>query len=138
VKRTATRVVLAAAFAALAAVGGCADGLAFRIDERVSITSPRDEDEVTLPMTLRWDAKDVQDVDSYGVYLDRAPVGPGKRHQDEDGPAFRTTERSLVIRRLDSDRDIHRATIVLLDEEGRRMGESAFEVTFEVRSERTR
>jgi hypothetical protein len=89
-------------------------------------------------MTLRWHAEDVEDVDSYAVYLDRAPVGPGKRHQDEDGSAYRTTERSLVIERLDSDNDLHRATIILLDEDGRRMGEAAFEVTFEVRSESVR
>lgn len=124
--------IVGAVTSALLAISGCTEGLAFRVDDRISITSPDEGAEVSLPMTLRWEATDVDSVDSFAVYVDRAPVGPGAVFRAQDGSAYRTTERELVIERINGDGDSHRATIVLLDEAGRRIGESAFEVSFDV------
>jgi hypothetical protein len=61
-------------------------GLNFVKDERVTITSPGDRAEVTLPVTFTWDVTDFQvtgpdgsereDAGYFGVYVDRAPQPP--------------------------------------------------------------
>jgi hypothetical protein len=69
---------------------GCVpQGLAFRVDDRLTITSPKDRAEVTLPLTVSWEIRDFTVVGPggassgsksgyFGVFIDRAPQPPGK------------------------------------------------------------
>lgn len=122
--------------AAVGLAAGCADGLAFRVDDRLQITSPRDRETVTLPLTLRWEVTGIDD-GSFAVFVDRTPIRPGATFVDLPG-AYSTTETELVIDQVNEPADgseRHTATIVLLDEDGRRDGESAWDVVFEVEEE---
>lgn len=142
---------------AVVASGGCVrDGLAFRLDDRLSITAPVDRAEVTLPVTLRWEMEG--HVGQFAVFLDRAPMPPGEDlawlARGDEGcrsvpgcpdatylerlNAYVTDDTELVINQLSSRdepgrRERHTATIVLLDETGRRTGESAFRVVFDLK-----
>jgi hypothetical protein len=141
-------------------------GLAFRIDDRLTITAPGDREQVALPVTLRWDVEDFdvvepgtavrEDAGYFAVFVDRSPVPPGRTlswlARDDAGcrstdgcpdaeylaarGVHATTETELVLQELpraeDGRRERHTATIVLLDGSGKRIGESAFEVVFEV------
>ena len=159
----------AAAVAVLLLATGCvSQDLAFRIDDRVEIVAPSDRAEVSLPITIDWEVADFdvvepgspvrEDAGYFAVFVDRAPVPPGKTlaHVAKDDTGCReadgcpdaeylssrgiwtTTDTQLVIDQLprtgddDDRRERHTATVVLLDASGARIGESAFEVVFEV------
>ena len=146
--------IAAALVLALAPACGV-EGLNFVQDDRVRITAPRDRAEVRLPVTLRWSAKDFDG--TYAVFVDRAPVPPGRtlawlaRDDDlcketpgcpntawfNDRDVYATTSTELTIDDLpdltDGERrDFHEASVILLDDEGRRVGEAAFTVEFQV------
>lgn len=145
----------------------CQD-LAFREDKRVVILSPEDRSTVSLPVSVSWSVMEFQPVGqdgtqdpsrgSFVVFLDRAPMGPGKdlaslAENDESCRSrecpndewFRqrhiyvTTETSLELeavpdtRDRPSERDKHEVTIVLVNGRGKRIGESAFAVEFFVK-----
>ena len=151
------------------ALSGCVpQGLAFRVDERLTFESPRDRSTVQLPVTLDWSIRDFtvvqpgtsgagEDAGYFAVFVDSAPMPPGKslrwiarndagcRASDgcpdaeylEARGVYTTTETSLTLEQLprgdDEDRrERHRATVVLLDAAGTRIGESAFELAFDV------
>lgn len=150
------------------ALAGCVpQGLAFRVDDRLTFRSPTDRSTVRLPVTLDWDVEDFQvtgpggqpreDAGYFAVFVDGTPVPPGKslrwvarddrRCRADDGcpdatyladrGIYPTSETRLVLEQLprgdDGDvRERHRATVVLLDASGRRIGESAFEIAFDV------
>lgn len=171
--RSATGVALLGLCAALA---GCVpQGLAFKVDERLTFQSPEDRSTVRLPVTLDWEIRDFEitspggepreDAGYFAVFIDSAPMPPGKplrwiaRKDNSCRPAegcpdaeyllargiYTTTETELVLeqvpRTTSDDRDRrerHRATIVLLDASGRRIGESAFEIAFDVDREVSR
>lgn len=123
---------------ALVALSGCTpDGLAFRVDERVDITSPRDRETVRLPLTLRWDADGI-DRPLFAVFVDRPPMRPGARFVEHD-LAHLTTDTEVVIDEVGDPADgsdRHAATIVLIDRRTlRRIGESSFAVDFELEPE---
>lgn len=152
------RVALVVALALL--TSGCAvSGIAFRQDDRLSFVTPDDRAEVTLPLTVEWEVEDFEvgeGAGSFAVFVDRAPQPPGKtldwlaRDDDscraDDGcpdaewfaerDVFPTTERSLTIERLparaDDRRELHEVTVVLLDEDGRRIGETGWSLEFQV------
>lgn len=141
-------------------------GLAFRLDDRLTITAPQDRAAVSLPLTIDWDIEDFavvepggaprEDAGYFAVFVDRAPVPPGESlahvARDDTGcrtdPAcpdteylvargiYTTTDTQLVLEQLprgdQGGRERHTATIVLLDAAGVRLGESAFDVDFEV------
>ena len=138
---------------------GCAvRGIAFREDDRLTFTSPGDRDEVTLPVTVTWDVEDfdVPEDGSFAVFVDRAPQPPGKtlewlaRNDDScrstDGcpgaewfaerDVYPTTETEITIERLpartDDRRELHEVTVVLVDGDGRRIGETGWTVEFQV------
>ena len=132
------------------------DGLAFREDTRIEIVSPGDRDEVTLPTTIRWTAHDVDG--TFAVLVDRPPQPPGETvawfarddadcEQLPDCPGaaylaergvFTTAERELTLEGLPDRtgdgrrRDRHEVTVILLDDAGRRVGESAWSVELQV------
>jgi hypothetical protein len=151
----------AALLAALATSSGCAtSGLSFFIDDRVAITSPSESDEVVLPLEIAWQARDVDGY--FAVFLDRSPMRPGRdlvslvassdpcRSAEvcpdatwlAEHDVYVTDQTSLTIATLPDRRannraaDRHTLTIVLLDENGRRMGESAFTKEFIVERDR--
>ena len=67
----------------------CWNGLAFKTDERLTITFPRDRAEVTLPVTARWTVHNFEvtgptpaakpNAGYFAVFVDRAPQPPGER-----------------------------------------------------------
>ena len=133
-------------------------GVAFRQDDRLSFVSPGDRDEVTLPVTIEWEVEDfdVPSDGSFAVFVDRAPQPPGKtldwlaRDDDAcqstdgcpdetwfaDRDVFPTTETSITIDQLpdrtDDGRERHEVTVVLVDREGRRIGETGWTLEIEV------
>jgi hypothetical protein len=140
-------------------------GLAFVKDKRLDIVSPDGHSTVNVPVTIRWQVHDFRvtgrdgsstpDAGFFGVFVDRAPVPPGKplswiAHGDplclatprcpdrtyfEDHHTYDTTDTSFRLSQL-PDRNAyqghenHEVTIVLLDGTGRRIGESAWYVDF--------
>jgi hypothetical protein len=138
---------------------GCGiSGLAFRQDDRLSFVTPDDRAEVTLPLTVRWEVEDF-DVPAdgfYAVFVDRAPQPPGRtltwlaRNDDScraadscpdeawfaERDVFPTKETELRIDRLparaDDRREFHEVTVVLVDAEGRRIGETGWTLEFQV------
>ncbi len=62
--------------------------LAFKEDDRVEITTPEDQDEVTLPFEMRWkvedfevvgpDGSDSENAGYFAVLLDESPMPPGE------------------------------------------------------------
>ena len=118
-------------------MASCGDQ-AFRVDERVSILAPDDRAVVELPVTLRWRAEGLDDR-TFGIFVDRAPVRPGRQvveSVNRTDAVYTTSDTELVISEVYDDqaegRERHTATIVLVDPAGRRVGESAWDVTFEV------
>jgi hypothetical protein len=130
-------------------------GIDFFVDDRVSFVSPSDGEEVSLPLELRWEARDFDG--HFVVLLDDARVmRPGKSlaslvgandpcHRvdtcgsDEwlaDHAIYVTDETSLTIERLPdrsgprSDRDVHEVSIVLVDRSGTRVSEAVFRREF--------
>ena len=150
----------AVAVAALLITSSCSfSNLAFRQDDRLEILSPADRAEVTLPMTVRWAVEDFEvgpDAGSFAVFVDRAPQPPGKplewlaRGDDScraaDGcpdhswyaerDVYPTTAEELTIEQLparsDDRRELHEVTVVLLDEDGHRVGETGWTIEFQV------
>ena len=162
------RGLLAPVAASLLASGCVAQGLAFRVDTRLHITSPKDRAEVTLPLRLSWTIRDFavrsssngDDGGSFAIFVDRSPIPPGKTlawlaRKDSACTVkpgcpdaaylaplgiYETTETSLELRSLPLDgstspgrRDRHHATIILLDHDGKRIGEIAYDVTFDLK-----
>ena len=138
-------------------------GLGFRQDDRLSFVAPRDRSKVALPITVEWQVEDFHVGDgagSFAVFVDRAPQPPGRplewlardddlcRRTDgcpderwyADRDVFRTTDFELAIERLpartDDRREWHEVTVVLLDEHGRRVGETGWTLEFQVERER--
>lgn len=158
----------AAALGLCLALSGCVpQGLAFRIDERLTFTSPEDRSTVSLPVTIDWEMRDFQvvepgtqpreDAGYFAVFVDRAPMPPNEDlrwiarkdtscREDDGCPdeeylnargIYTTTDTELVLEQLprlgdDDERERHRAIVVLLDGEGRRIGESGFEIAFDL------
>ena len=150
----------AAVVGLVALLAGCGvDGLAFTEDERLDIVRPGHDDEVALPVELAWDVDPGPLADGtyrFGVLIDRSPPPPGKalawlfRDDDscgDDGcpdPAYRaergvfeTADTRLRVAQMPlnvdrRDQADHEATVVLLDRDGKRVGESAWVVEFSV------
>jgi hypothetical protein len=128
---------------ALATLVGCGvHDLALREDDRVSITSPGDGDDVRLPLTVRWTAHDLDGGGAhgttFGIVIDEALPRPGKV---PDEHVLRTTRTSIVLDQLGSSnrpggRGGHVITIIRLDGEGRRQGEGAWRIRIDLKDPR--
>lgn len=101
-----------------------------------------------------------RDAGYFAVLIDRAPQPPGQplswHARDDDSCStargcpdeewyaqrqiFTTTDTTFTVAHMatrgDERRDFHEAVIILLDTDGRRIGESAFAVEFELRAAR--
>lgn len=129
-------------------------GLSFVTDDRLKIVDPKQNATVSLPFEVTWTVKNYDGL--FAVFFDRSPIRPNQTLRslvpsddpcrsesscpDADWLADRnvyvTDGTGVVVDRLpdrrDSDRskDRHDMTIVLLDENGQRTGESAFTKEF--------
>lgn len=151
------------ALAGVLVTSACAfDGLAFVQDTRLAISAPTPRETVELPVTVTWET--TEDVlppgGAYGVYVDGRPQPPGEPLSwfaidddacerdptcpDEDYYRRRdvhvTDRGSFTIEQLpttsdDGRRERHEVTVVLLDAETRRIGESAWSIEFELERE---
>ena len=149
---------LAFVLAAAIALPACAvHGLGFDNDHRVKIITPKTRAKVDLPVTISWRAPDIRRSATAGpffvVFLDRAPIRPGQSLRAvaddtcnrtpgcpdlgylRDRYVFVTRTTSLTLDAVPKKsgqrtgaKDSHEATIVLVDADGRRIGESAFTV----------
>ena len=137
-------------------------GLGFANDHRVKIITPKDRAKVDLPVTITWRAPKIQRSATKGpffvVFLDRAPIRPGQSLRavaddtcnrtpgcpdlsylrDRYVFVMKTTSLTLdVVPKKSGQRtgakESHEATIVLVDADGRRMGEAAYKVEFSVK-----
>jgi hypothetical protein len=119
-----------ARLAAVAWLSGCSlSGLNFREDTRVDVIAPADRSQVALPLTVEWTVRDFDG--SFAVFVDRAPQPPGR----SVAWLFRNDDGCIPQLTGDDVRERHEATVILLDEDGERSGESAFSVEFEIERE---
>jgi hypothetical protein len=135
---------------------GCrTEGLAFRRDRRLSFVSPKDRARVRLPVVVRWKVNDVEGPHRYAVLVDRPPQPPGAGlgHYVGKDPAcpsvaaclspaylaargvYETTDTAFRIESIaprvgvpKGQKDFHEVTVVLLDQNGKRIGESGVSV----------
>ena len=100
---TFTRMLVAAAM--VVGAGCSAEGLAFRIDDRVEIVAPADDSVVTVPVTVRWTADDIEVATptrpgtTFLVVLDRTPPAPGRTVASmvEDEPDCRGNQMAACL-----------------------------------------
>lgn len=133
--------VLLLALTALA----CGRDLQFKRDDRIEVQHPENFAEVKEPVTVRWTARDFdpQTDGSFLVFVDRAPMPPGqtieyfnRRNRDN---IIASDRPQVTIEVLESrpaaptvEQNRHFVTIVLVDTEGRRIGETSGSVEFDV------
>jgi hypothetical protein len=145
--------------AAGALAGGACGRLQFAKDARLRIVAPVDMATVSAPVHLRWVGRipsgDVSGGSAvYAVFVDALPVHPGQNLRSLAGPTcarvascvdeawlnrhyvYLTDHADLDLDALPilgtpkGERDVHKVTIVLVDSNWRRVGESAWSVTF--------
>jgi hypothetical protein len=130
-------------------------GLSLVQDLRVKIVAPRDRSKVTLPVTVQWVDNGYQvgaGQGSFGVLVDQPTPPPGQTlawrfRNDCKGcvdaafmaqrRVFSTTRTAFRVDQIgvspsSQDGSFHQVTIVLLDAQGRRVGEGAWSFEFTV------
>jgi hypothetical protein len=137
-----------------ATAAGCATDPLFFNDDRVTIVEPSSLDDVTLPFWIRWESE-IPEGQRYAVFIQTDTIGAGQTFDDfatregdvqcqaaPDCPnvdylarnhVYVTTGTEVEVGRLPPlPRGVRvmRAQIVLVDEEGRRQGESVWRVRF--------
>jgi hypothetical protein len=141
--RKAARVAAACLLLSLLGTACGPTGLDFRQDHRLAIVAPDGVTTVHLPLTVRWRFLDplgsAGGTAEFAVFVDRAPVGPGESlasldHAERHAVTVtRATEAQVAS--VDTSGGAareHQATVVLLDQGGRRIGETAAAVHFYV------
>lgn len=156
------RLLVAFVASLAAVTSACAtSGLSIRQDKRVDITAPADGEKVALPARIAWSVKDFRVGSahgSFGVFIDQTPQRPGRTlqslfaHSEECRGLTGCPDKSFLARHnihqtsataftLDhlpaksgtsKGRQFHEVTVVLLDAAGKRVGEGAWAVRFEV------
>ena len=129
------------------AMTGCGNDLLFRNDHRITILSPANFDTVSQPLTVRWSARGfTTPTDGHFVaFFDLSPPSPGDTidsYSPTDRQWIRTVDQTEVTAPpLPTDgtapaavRDHHEVTVILVDRSGRRIGETAGFVEFDVRT----
>jgi hypothetical protein len=152
---------VSAALLVLVVLAGCSqfgvDGLGLRADRSLSITAPANRSRVTTPLHVEWTDTAPKPGGSYLVLIDRSPMPPGETVQwfakgDADCATTPTCPDELYLARrgvtvaTNTSVDIaivpplkgsrkgtfHELTIVRLDADGRRDGETADTTQFKV------
>ena len=163
--------VLVGALCAALLTSGCADysKMLFVKDERLQFTTPKDYEQVEVPVKVEWTIEDFEvlprdaeaeptnDAGYFAVFVDRAPVKPGGTLEDvaDRDPACKADPRCpdkaylnangvYVTRKTEitlpnvaplttKERvQLHQLTVILLDSEGRRIGEYAWFTRFKL------
>jgi len=128
-------------------------------DTRLVFTSPRDGVSTTLPVTVSWTMRDPGATAYYVVFVDATPMAPGKTVRAIAGAkalckdlplsapcpdelflhrngVYVTTQSAVTIPAVNpivgdfTDDQLHEATVVPMDAQGRRLGESSWSVQF--------
>jgi hypothetical protein len=151
----ATAIIALSVAAGAVALAGCAtQGLDFRTDTRLTIMSPADRSAVSVPFLLEWTLADPGERDrAFAVLVDVSPPRAGafitdllpESQQDRSScdatcQAAALTSRGITVTTAD-ELDIavlprrsglsderarrHTITVIVLDEQGRRVGEVA-------------
>jgi hypothetical protein len=132
-------------------------GLALSADRSISITSPSDRGRVTKPLGVSWTDRAPRPGGSYVVLIDRTPMPPGETVRwfargDADCATTPTCPNALYLARRGitvttatsatiaivpalgraQARGYHELTVIRLDPDGRRDGETAATVQFKV------
>lgn len=137
-RRVTTTRALVCALVLLTA--GCnADGLAFRNDNLVTVTTPTEDASVGLPLEVTFDVAAEADATGYAVFLDRTPQRVGAELPEDrfniivtDEPRVVFTEVPITGSGPAVDRDRHEVTVILVDADGRRVGETFDFVEFRI------
>jgi hypothetical protein len=151
----------ALALSLCAVLAGCSTAdLAFRVDDRLQIENLADRSTIEVPFTLEFSFDGdllSGDATAFGVLIDWTPPPPGKPLSDllRDDPACRgpqgcpdgylernriavTTDTTYLMDNVpvgtdrQERRGFHEVTIILVDAEGRRVGESSAFARFRV------
>lgn len=151
----------AIACASLVLLAACnTDNLRFTADDRIELLTPRARETVALPVTVSWQVTEALPAGAhFGVFVDRHPMGPGrdmrsvvderckrspgcpsKEYLEANG-VYTTTEPILQLATLPDTNEgrhgqateTHRIVVVYLDEQDRRIGESAYQREFYLR-----
>ncbi|MFT5221989.1 MAG: hypothetical protein ACI867_000286 [Glaciecola sp.] len=161
-RRWPTRSRLTALLAVLVVpLSACGDlsAMNFRNDHRLTFTAPQNRASVTFPMDVTWTMDDLGlgGGETFGIFVDRTPMRPGESVEsiadgdrqcaldaacpDEDylarrGVHVRASSSFVVdglpqITSIKPD-DLHTIVIVILDAQGRRVGESGWRREFRV------
>jgi hypothetical protein len=149
--------MVAAVVALMVVLAGCR--YQFSSDQSITIVQPENRSTVELPLTLRWSAHLPAGATSFLVVIDRAPQPPGTdvSHFVKDISSCKglgrtsclsadylaglgvypvskpelivgvVPDRSAVRK---DERNGHEATVVLLDQSGKRVGEQSWTVRF--------
>lgn len=149
-----------AGWAATVLLAACAGSPQFSGDGLVRIVQPSELEVVTAPVTLTWRGTPTDGV-RYAVFVDRTPIRPGQNLRSLANESCKrtpgcpdeaylrergiilTTQQQAVIPYIAKQSGVgghaalpaHRATIVLIDADGRRVGEQAYTVEFRVAGE---
>jgi hypothetical protein len=154
--RTGRVVRTVAVLAAIVTAVPACSGLEFVQDRRLSFTSPASQKLTKLPVTLAWTMKDFSTSGptggEYAVFIDKAPMKIGKTLRSllpggttptaallANINVYATHTTSVVLTLvpdIGSDhgtRQQHMATVVLLDAQGKRVNESAWSRSFDLK-----
>lgn len=131
-------------------VAACS-GLEFQQDRRLTFTSPASDELTKLPVTVSWTMKAPAKRYEFAVFIDQQPIKVGHDVDSVLPEGTRPTRELLananvyvthansvrihLIPDLDSDhseRQRHWATVVLLDQDGKRVNESAWTRSFDL------
>lgn len=133
------KAVLVAAVAAAMLVTGCTSDLLFEQSTALQITSPHQLGRVHEPVTITWRAPSGSRV---AVFVDATPMAPGARvdaHAQRPDQVLFTDADSVTLQRLQpnpgadsTERNHHEVDVVVVDARGRRIGEAAAFVEFQV------
>jgi hypothetical protein len=151
--------------ASAVALAGCSqfatDGLQLRADDSIEIEVPADRSQVVAPITVRWADVAPRQGGGYAVLIDRSPMPPGEdvawfsrddescieaqgcpdatwlaRHGITITAVAEATIEIVPRRSASDDRGPHELTVIRLDADGRRDGEAAFSVHFDLEDDR--
>jgi hypothetical protein len=160
-RRLRLALVAAGVAAGAALATSCGGGLQFAEDARLRFISPRDLDTVSLPVHVRWTSElPTNSPLEYAIFVDALPVQPGQSLRslaDASCASVRSCVDEAFLNRhfvyltrepsLDLDAvpildpatgepDVHQVTVVLVDDDWHRSGESAWRITFELGARR--
>ena len=140
------RWIAVGAVVGIVGLSGCQGQLLFRNDHRITLVSPANFATVTLPVTVRWSARDfTPPADGrFLVFVDRSPQPPGDTINDfpvsdragiyvADGGEILLSNFVRDPQAPPAEQDHHEVTVILVGPDGRRIGETTGFAEFDVK-----